>query len=416
MEVSRQPDALAARPKVEVADIFKRYPLLLPRPLHLGAAKVVRDIIDCRTRKLGGHVRQCTDCAHEEISYNSCRNRHCPKCQFLARAEWVEARIDELLPVEYFHVVFTLPHELNPLILQNKKELYALLFDAASQTLREVATRSMQAEPGFIAVLHTWDQKLLDHPHIHMIVPGGGLRRNALGQDEWIATRRGFLLPIQILSKVFRGKFLGGLEKLSSTLKYEGRLEKIRDPRRFKKLLQAVARKDWIVYAKPPFSGPEKVIHYLGNYTHRVAISNHRIIKIENDHVLFRYRDSVHGNKKSVMNLPVQEFIRRFLLHVLPSRFVRIRHYGFLGNRSRKAKIARLKAILIPKRDCEPLEPVLAPEKVDWQERLKTLTGQDLSRCPKCEKDGLMLEVRVIESFYERRRRYHFKPKVFDTS
>jgi hypothetical protein len=408
----KKPDALVARPKVEVADLFKRYPHLLPRPLHGGAFKVVRDIVDCRTRKLGGHVRACADCEHEEISYNSCRNRHCPKCQFIARAEWVEARIDELLPVEYFHVVFTLPHELNPLILQNKKELYGLLFGAAAATIKSVAEGRIGGEPGFIAVLHTWDQKLLDHPHIHMIVPGGGLKRSAEGKDEWFSSRRGFLLPIAVLSKVFRGKFLSGLEKIREKLKYEGRLEKIRDPRRFKKLLQAAARKDWVVYAKPPFSGPEQVIHYLGNYTHRIAISNHRIIKIEGDRVYFRYRDSGNGNKRKVMSLHVTEFMRRFLLHVLPTRFVRIRHYGFLGNRSRKAKIARLKAILIPKSKSDAEVEPPPSKSVDWKERLKELTGYDVTACPNCG-EGKMVEVRVIESFYEKRRQSR---KAWDTS
>jgi hypothetical protein len=410
----KKPDALATRPKCEVADIFKRYSLLLPRPLYKEAAKVVRDIIDCRTRKLGGHVRQCTDCGHEEIAYNSCRNRHCPKCQFLARAEWVEARIDELLPVEYFHVVFTLPHELNPLILQNKKELYGLLFHAASATIKEVAESKIGGEPGFIAVLHTWDQKLMDHPHLHMIVPGGGLRTNAEGKDEWVSCKRGFLLPLAALKKVFRGKFLSGLRELSSSLKYEGRLEKLRDPRRFKKLLDVTTRKEWVVYAKPPFSGPEVVIHYLGNYTHRVGISNHRITKIENGRVHFRYRDSADGNKRKEMSLDAQEFMRRFLLHVLPQRFVRIRHYGFLGNRFRKAKIERLKNVLIPKKENESETKSSSSDKHDWKERLKKLTGVDITVCPEC-KNGCMEEVQVIESFYDRRRR-GVKRKGLDTS
>lgn len=403
---------MAPLPRVEVADIFRKYRHHIG-PLYPAAAKVVRDIIDCRTRKLGGHVRLCSDCGHEEISYNSCRNRHCPKCQFLARAEWVEARIDELLPVDYFHVVFTLPHELNPLILQNKKEIYGLLFNAAAATIKDVAKNRMQGEPGFIAVLHTWDQKLLDHPHVHMIIPGGGLRTNVEGKDEWIPCHRGFLLPIALLSKVFRGKFLSGLEKLRDGLVYEGRLTGIRDPRRFKKLLQTAARKNWIVYAKPPFAGPEQVIHYLGNYTHRVAISNHRLIKTENEHIHFRYRDSRDGNKQKVMSLHAQEFIRRFLLHVLPRRFVRIRSYGFLGNRFRKTKIAKLKQILIPKIEHEPID-VQSPEKRDWKERLKDLTGYDVSICPKCEK-GKMVEVRIIESFYDGLRR-HQKFNGWDSS
>jgi hypothetical protein len=247
-----------------------------------------------------------------------------------------------------------------------------------------------------------------------MIVPGGGLRQNAEGKDEWVPCKRGFLLPIAVLSKVFRGKFIEGLEKLRDQLKYEGRLQSIRDPRRFKKLLQTAARKKWVVYAKPPFAGPEQVIHYLGNYTHRVAISNHRLIKIENGRVYFHYRDSADGNKTKEMSLPIQEFMRRFLLHVLPHRFVRIRHYGFLGNRSRKAKIERLKEILIPETQMAPTPTQATSEKRDWKDRLKELTGHDVTVCPKCEK-GKMEEVQVIESFYERRRR-SLKSKGWDTS
>lgn len=420
MRAPKKPDALAGRPKFEVADIFRDYRHLLPQTLFSGAAKVVRDIIDCRTRKLGGHVRTCADCGEEEISYNSCRNRHCPKCQFLARAEWVEARIDELLPVEYFHVVFTLPHELNALILQNKETLYKLLFDASSATIKDVAKTRIKGEPGFIAVLHTWDQKLLDHPHIHMIVPGGGLKVNDEGNDEWVSCRRGFLLPLAVLSKVYRGKFLSKLESLHGQLKFEGQLTGLRDVRRFKKLLQTTARKDWVVYAKPPFAGPEKVIHYLGNYTHRVAVSNHRIIKYDGDNVHFRYRDSARQNQRKVMSLNVQEFMRRFLLHVLPRRFVRIRHYGFLGNRSRKENIARLKSILIPTPAAveippTPTEPPKS-EKRDWKDRLKDLTGHDVTRCQKCE-TGKMEETSVIESFYDRMRRSSRRKKDgWDTS
>lgn len=418
MESPKAPDALVLRPKIEVADIFKKYPHFMPRPLHIGAAKVVRDIIDCRTRKLGGHVRQCQDCRHEEISYNSCRNRHCPKCQFLARAEWVDARINELLPVEYFHVVFTLIALLRPLILQNKKALYGLLFRAASETLKEVGARKLQgAEVGFFAVLHTWDQKLIDHPHLHVVIPGGGLKTKPDGQDQWVPGKRGYLFPIEILSKVFRAKFLEGLKVLQSELKYEGNLKKYSDPRRFQKFLNELTRQPWVVYAKPPFAGPEQVINYLGNYTHRIAISNYRIFKIQEDHVYFRYRDSTDGKKKKVMRLHVQEFMRRFLLHVLPYRFVRLRHYGFLGNRLRKEKIARLKKILIPAELQNNLIPKEAPKDLDWQDRLKEISGVDVCACPKC-KTGRMIEVRVIESFYQRRwRRGRTQKKAaWDTS
>ena len=397
---------------MEVAGIFRDHRHLLG-PLHKEAAKVVRDIIDCRTRKLGGHVKQCSDCGEEEIAYNSCRNRHCPKCQFLARAEWVEARIEELLPVQYFHVVFTLPHELNALILQNKKAIYGLLFAASAQTLKEVTEKRIQGEVGFISVLHTWDQKLLHHPHVHMIVPGGGLKVDAEGKDQWASSRQGFLAPVAILSKVFRGKFLSGLDALHGQLTFAGSIENLKDLRRFKKLLQRVARKSWVVYAKPPFAGPEQVIKYLGNYTHRVAISNYRILKVQDGHVTFRYRDSANANQHRVMTVSVQEFMRRFLLHVIPKRFVRIRHYGLLGNRNRKLKIERLKNLLLPSPPESKTENILHKEKPDWKQRLKELGGVDVTVCPKC-KVGRMVEVRVIESFYDRRRRT--KPKWWDTS
>lgn len=409
---------MAARPKLELADIFRKYRPDLG-PLFPAAAKVVRNIIDCRTAKLGGHVRRCDheDCGHEEHAYNSCRNRHCPKCQFLARAEWVEARVEELLPVEYFHVVFTLPHEFNAVILQNKKLLYGLLFDTSAETLKQVTTRRLGAEPGFFAVLHTWDQKLGPHPHVHMVVAGGGLKQDEVGSDVWVPCKPGYLLPIAILTKVFRGKFLSKLAELHSQLTFEGQLEKLRDKRRFQKIIQATTQKKWIVYAKPPFAGPKQVINYLGNYTHRIAISNYRLTKIENDQIHFRYRDSAHGNRHKTMSLPAHEFMRRFLLHVLPARFVRLRHYGFLGNRSRKTKVARLKKILLP----EASPPIGAgpasaatSEKPSLKDRIKKLTGVDITLCSKCG-CGQMIETRAIESFYDRRRR-EFKRRAWDTS
>lgn len=409
--------ALAGRPKLEVAEIF-RYHRDLLGPLHRHTAKVVRDIMDCRTAKLGGHLRRCDQegCGHEEISYNSCRNRHCPKCQFLARAEWVHARAGELLPVEYFHVVFTIPHEFNPLVLQNKKSLYELLFRAASQTLKEVSERNWNAQAGFIAVLHTWSQNLLDHPHIHMIVPGGGLRRNPDGTDEWIPCPKAYLLPLKILSEVFRAKFLAGLQAMHGELMFLGKLQSLSRVGRFNQLLKTVAQKNWVVYAKKPFNGPEQVLRYLGNYTHRIAISNHRLLKIENGRVHFRYRDSKDQSKHKVMSVSIEEFMRRFLLHVLPPKFVRIRHFGFLGNRFRKDKLKRCKALLIPGNEQEHKEPEdkkLIP-KPCWQERLKNLTGIDISLCSKC-KCGRMREMRSFDSFYERRRRFQ-KVKWMDTS
>jgi hypothetical protein len=408
MEPSHKKTTLVTAPKLEVADIFRKYRHLLG-PLPAPSAKVVQDIIDCRTSKLGGHRRKCDSegCGHEEISYNSCRNRHCPKCQFLARAEWVEARIDELLPVEYFHVVFTLPHVFNSLILQNKALLYDLLFQSASQTLKEVAERNLKAEIGFIAVLHTWGQNLMSHPHLHIIIPGGGLTKND-GEVKWVSAKAGFLFPIKVLSKVFRGKFLSAIEDLFKELKFEGDLQPLSDRKRFKELLIQSTRKDWVVYAKKPFAGPEQVIHYLGNYTHRIAISNHRIIKIENDHVHFRYRDYAHENKSKVMILHVKEFMRRFLLHVLPYRFVRLRHYGFLGNRHRNIKIDLCKTLLNISQKVESLKEngnqQSEQQQKSWEQRLKELTGIDVGVCPKCN-IGRMIEVEEINSLYHRRSR-----------
>lgn len=417
MKPPKKLDTLAGRPKLEVADIFRRYPHLLPQPLHSGAAKVVQDILDCRTVKLGGHVRQCDGCGYEVISYNSCRNRHCPKCQFLARAEWVQARVEELLPVGYFHVVFTLPHCLNGVFLQNKRALYGLLFRVVSKTMKKVTKTELKgADIGFIAVLHTWNQKLQFHPHLHLIVPGGGMRRAQDGSDEWVSCKQGYLVPKAKLAKVFRGMFLDELREMHPELKFYGSLKELSRLPRFNHLLHQAAQNDWVVYAKPPFAGPEQVINYLGNYTHRIAISNHRILKIDNEQVTFRYRDSTDHDKHKQMTLPAGEFMRRFLLHVLPRKFVRIRHYGFLGNRSRDEKIARCQAAIARKLPQKPDAPAINPPQIqkeevsslasgepDWMERLKLLTGVDHTLCPCC-KTGKMREIRVIESLRVRRR------------
>lgn len=372
-------------PRHEMADIFERYSTLLG-PIPPAHAKVVRDIINCRTEKLGGHVRLCTHCSHREQSYNSCRNRHCPKCQFLRQQKWIEDRALELLPVEYFHVVFTVPHVLNPLTLQNKGILYDILFKSAAQTLKEVAERKLDAEIGFVAVLHTWGQNLMDHPHLHIIVPGGGLKRE---MASWVRCKKGYLLPIKILSLVFRGKFLSNLEKAHRDLSFHGKILELASLNQFKKLLVEASKPSWVVYVKKPFAGPEQVINYLGQYTHRIAISNRRILKIEDGKIHFQYRDYADKSKSKIMVLDVKEFMRRFLLHVLPKKFVRIRHYGFLGNRLRKQKVATCKALLGAKRLPE------APKgKMDWKESLKKLTGIDVNICPKCQ--NKMREAQLI--------------------
>jgi hypothetical protein len=326
--------------------------------------KVLLAIARCRTAALGGHRDQCFHCGHSAISYNSCRNRHCPKCQGNARHLWLQARQRELLPTPYVHVVFTLPRELAPLALQNKKLIYDLLFRTSAATLLEVARdpRHLGAEIGFFSVLHTWDQRLQHHPHVHCVVPSGGL---SLDHTHWIHTRCSFFLPVKVLSRVFRGKFVAGLKRACSegTLRFYGDLQRFAQPKVFSSWLRQLFRHDWVVYCKPPFGGPEHALRYLGAYTHRVAISNHRLVSLVDGHVTFRWRDSAHGNKKRLMTLPVEEFLRRFLLHLLPRGFVRIRHFGFLANRRRALSLPLCTHLLGSANQPTPV-PSLAPSPV----------------------------------------------------
>jgi hypothetical protein len=298
--------------------------------------KVLLAITRCRTAALGGHRDQCSDCGHTAISYNSCRNRHCPRCQGNARLRWLQARERELLPTRYVHVVFTLPRELAPLALQNKQLIYSLLFKASAETLLEIARdpRHLGAEIGFFSVLHTWDQRLQHHPHVHCVVAAGGLAQD---HARWISSSQSFFLPVKVLSRVFRGKFVAALKTAfhDATLGFHGQLAPLAEPQAFASWLRLLFRQDWVVYSKPPFGGPEHVLRYLGAYTHRVAISNHRLLTLANGSITFRWRDSAHGNKKRTMSLPADEFLRRFLLHILPRGFVRIRNFGFLANRRR---------------------------------------------------------------------------------
>ena len=328
------------RPPLEVADIVRCAggPLLerSRRWINWQHQKVLLAITRCRTAALGGHRDQCSDCGHSAISYNSCRNRHCPKCQGNACLRWLQARQRELLPTSYVHVVFTLPRELAPLALQNKRLLYNLLFRTSAETLLEIARdpRHLGAEIGFFSVLHTWDQRLQHHPHVHCVVAAGGL---APDHTRWISSRRSFFLPVKVLGRVFRGKFVAALQTAfhSGALQFHGHLLPLREPRAFASWLRLLFRHDWVVYSKPPFGGPEHVLRYLGAYTHRVAISNHRLVALADGNVTFRWRDSAHDNKKRLMTLLVHEFLRRFLLHLLPRGFVRIRNFGFLANRQR---------------------------------------------------------------------------------
>jgi len=298
--------------------------------------KVLDAILRCRTATLGGHRDRCTDCGHTAISYNSCRNRHCPRCQGNARLRWLQQRERELLPTRYVHAVFTLPRELAPLALQNKRLIYGLLFRASGATLLEVARdpRHLGAEIGFFSVLHTWDQRLQHHPHVHCVIAAGGL---APDHASWTSSRRTFFLPVKVLGRVFRGKVVAGLKAAfrEGKLEFHGHLAPLAEPRSFAAWLRCLFRHDWVVYSKPPFAGPEHALRYLGAYTHRVGISTSRLVALSDGKVIFRWRDSAHGNKKRVMGLPVDEFLRRFLLHLLPRGFVRIRNFGFLANRQR---------------------------------------------------------------------------------
>jgi len=298
--------------------------------------KVLAAITRCRTLALGHHRDRCVNCGYVAISYNSCRNRHCPRCQATARKRWLQARERELLPTPYVHVVFTLPHELASLARQNKRLIYSLLFRASAETLLEVAhdPRHLGAEIGFFSVLHTWNQRLQFHPHVHCVVPAGGL---APDHSRWIACRPSYFLPKKVLSLVFRGKFVAGLKRAfrEGTLQFHGQLAALAQPPAFAAWLRPLFRHHWVVYAKPPFGGPEHVLRYLGAYTHRVAISNSRLIALKDGNVRFRWRDSAHGNRKRIMELSAHEFLRRFLLHLLPPGFVRIRNFGFLANRQR---------------------------------------------------------------------------------
>jgi hypothetical protein len=336
---------------LELADILRGY-----TPAFLDAygdttspeqRRVLRDLVRCRTAELGGHVEQCDGCGHQRIAYNSCRNRHCPKCQAAARAEWLDERAAELLPVEYFHVVFTLPADLGPVAMQNPRLVYGTLLQASAQSLLQLARdpQHLGADIGLLAVLHTWGQNLHLHPHVHCVVPGGGISPDG---ERWVSCRPGFFLPVRVLGRLFRGKFLALLQRAydQGHLGLHGQQQHLANPQAFRTLMQACWQKEWVVYAKPPFGGSEQVLKYLARYTHRVAISNGRLVKVQDDQVFFRWKDYAQGNQQKVMALEAVEFIRRFLLHVVPSGFVRIRHYGLQANRVRAENLARCRALL----------------------------------------------------------------------
>jgi len=336
--------------RLEVADVVRQHQEeFLQRWGHTVSPqqrKALRDIGSCRTAALGGHVEQCDQCGHRLTGFNSCRNRHCPKCQFSARDKWLARRARELLPVPYFHLVFTLPQLLAPLALQNQKVVYHLLLRATAETLLQIAAdpRHLGAQLGFLTVLHTWGQNLHHHPHVHCVVPGGGLSSQG---SRWISCRKNFFLPVRVLSRLFRGKFLALLQDAyrKGQLRFHGALAGWAEPSHFARLSKQLKKSDWVVYSKPPFGGPEQVLTYLSRYTHRVAISNSRRLSLRDGHVSFQWRDYRDGQTK-VMTLSAVEFLRRFLQHILPAGFVKIRHFGFLANRSRRDKLAQCRELL----------------------------------------------------------------------
>jgi Putative transposase/Transposase zinc-binding domain len=355
------------RPPLEVADVFRAagsaWRAAHAGHISLAQLKVMSAIETCRTAALGGHIEGCEDCGHRRIAYNSCRNRHCPKCQAVAAREWLAAREDDLLPVGYFHVVFTVPAEVADIAFHNKAVIYDLLFRAASETMLTIAAdrRHLGARIGITAVLHTWGSAMTHHPHIHMVVPGGGI---SLDGERWISSRAAFLLPVRVLSKLFRRLFLTRLHELhaAARLHFFGDHVELNERRAFLRYLAPLRKKKWVVYAKPPFAGPEAVLAYLSRYTHRVAISNRRLISFDETGVTFRYKDYRRdgAERQRTMTLAADEFIRRFLLHVLPQSFHRIRHYGLLASAGRKANVARARKLLAAPAPSETQE--LAPE------------------------------------------------------
>jgi hypothetical protein len=387
--------------RLEVADVFRTHESAFldefGEILSPEQRRALHDITVCRTAALGGHVEECDQCGHQRIAYNSCRNRHCPKCQATAAAQWMEAREAELLPVEYFHVVFTLPSALAPIALQNQREVYGLLFRAAAETLQKIASdpKHLGAEIGVLAILHTWGQNLQHHPHVHCVVPGGGL---ALDGSRWVSCRPGFFLPVRVLSRVFRGKFLALLRSAfeRGRLSFHGKLSALSDAGEFEHRLAESARPEWVVYAKPPFGGPEQVLKYLARYTHRVAISNQRLVDMEDGKVRFHWKDYAHKGAQKTMSLRAVEFIRRFLLHVLPSGFVRIRHYGFLANRVCQEKLALCRNLLGVETTPESVtsDPSTKPEETSEPQHAASV-------CPSCGK-GRMIIVETFRAIRDR--------------
>jgi hypothetical protein len=380
--------------KLEVADIFRNN-LDKLSSVSKEQWRVINAIISCRTSKLGGHVLKCNVCSHEEYSYNSCRNRHCPKCQTLKKVRWLLAREKELLPVNYFHVVFTIASVLNPLTLQNKKTVYNILFKAVKETLLEAAKtkRNLGAHIGFIGILHTWGQNLLDHPHIHCVIPAGGISPSG---NNWISCQNNYFIPVKILSKLFRGKFLDYLKNAfdNNEINFFGKIKYLSSQSDFQKIIDTAFSTSWVVYAKKPFAGAKQVFDYIARYTHRVAISNNRILKMEDDTVSFSWKDYSDDNQQKIMTVDTAEFMRRFLLHVLPDGFVKIRFFGFMANKVKSKKLEQIFKILGEEKPNET-------EKECWPELLFRITGIDFTVCPVCQKGNLIaiIDIKPTKGF-----------------
>jgi hypothetical protein len=381
---------------LQVADVFRRYGQDYRQQhgasLSMAQRRAMTAIELCRTAALGGHVERCDNCGHQRVWYNSCRSRHCPSCQSLARAEWLADRQAELLDTQYFHVVFTVPQEIAGIACQNKAAVYDILFRAAAETLRTIAAdpAHLGAEIGFFGVLHTWGSNMLFHPHIHFVVPGGGISRDG---TRWISCRPGFFLPVRVLSRLFRRLFLQYLVNAyrAGRLTFFSSLQHLSDSPSFLRYLAPLRTTEWIVYAKPPFAGPQQVLDYVGRYTHRIAISNNRLLSIDDGKVCFRWKDYRNDNRVRTMTLTAEEFIRRFLLHILPEGFQRIRYYGFLCNRYREHKLARCRVLL----GMATQPSSLGEPSDDYRDRYEALTGASLKECPACH-HGHMIVVDVV--------------------
>jgi Putative transposase/Transposase zinc-binding domain len=386
------------RPTWEVADVFRRYGETYRNEYGASMSEAQRRVMTaievCRTAALGGHLERCDQCGHERNCFNSCRDRHCPKCQSLARAQWIEDRQAELLEVGYFHVVFTVPQEIAAIAYQNKRLVLGILFRVTAETLRTIAAdpKHLGADIGFFAVLHTWGSNLQFHPHLHCVVPGGGLSPDG---QRWVSCRRNFFLHVRVLSRLFKRLFLEALKTAfdAGKLQFFHSLEPLRDAVVFAHQLARMKACDWVVYAKQPFAGPQQVLDYVGRYTHRVAISNNRLLDIEGDQVQFKWKDYRNGDQIKTMALSATEFIRRFLMHVMPNGFHRIRYYGFMGNRYRSHKLAECRRLL-GMQAAEPSAAPPQPEK-EYRERYEELTGRSLRQCPHCH-EGQMVMIAVL--------------------